>query len=296
MNSEHGPVDVSEADLTLGDDRTLHFYDTGAEDALAVFWLHGTPNLGPPPEPLFPSAARLGLRWLSYDRPGYGGSTPRPGRTVASAAADVAAIADAAGVGVFAVMGHSGGAPHALACGALLGQRVIGVVAGSGLAPRDASGLDWFAGMAATGAAELRAAQAGRRALEHHISEAVFDPELFTSADLATLAGEWAWLGGVAERGMESGPDGIVDDDVAYVSPWGFDPGGIVAPTLVIHGGQDRIVPSSHAEWLAAHIPGAELWLRPEAGHVSVLEAAEEALAWLASKDGTSGTGGDEDV
>jgi len=147
---------VTESDLRLADGRTIHVYDNGAEEPdarLAVFWHHGTPNIGAPPEPLFPAAARLGIRWVSYDRPGYGGSTPHPGRDVASAATDVAAVADALGIGQFAVMGHSGGAPHALACGALLPERVLGVVSAAGLAPFGAEGLDWFAGMGQSSAA-----------------------------------------------------------------------------------------------------------------------------------------------
>ncbi len=122
---------VTETDLELSDGRTLYVYDTGAEDAdgrLAVFWHHGTPNIGAPPEPLFPAAARLGIRWVSYDRPEHGGSNPNPGRDVASAAAHVSSVADALGIDRFAVMGHSGGGPHALACGALLPERVLGVV------------------------------------------------------------------------------------------------------------------------------------------------------------------------
>jgi pimeloyl-ACP methyl ester carboxylesterase len=80
---------VTETDLELGDGRTLHTYDTGTNDAngrLAVFWHNGSPNIGAPPEPLFSVADRLGIRWVSYDRPGYGGSAPRPERDVASAA------------------------------------------------------------------------------------------------------------------------------------------------------------------------------------------------------------------
>jgi pimeloyl-ACP methyl ester carboxylesterase len=147
---------VTQTDLLLSDGRTLHAYDAvadGVDARLAVFWHHGTPNLGAPPEPLFPAAARSGIRWLSYDRPGYGGSTPHPGRDVASAAADVASVADALGIEQFAVMGHSGGAAHALACAALLPERVLAAVCGSGLAPYHAQGLDWFAGMGAAGAA-----------------------------------------------------------------------------------------------------------------------------------------------
>ena len=69
-----------------------------------VFWHHGTPNTGVPPEPLFPAAAQGGVRWVSYDRPGYGGSTPHPGRDIASAAVDASSVADALGIGQFAVI------------------------------------------------------------------------------------------------------------------------------------------------------------------------------------------------
>ena len=98
---------VTEADIRLADGRTLHAYDTRADgiagspgapgSPVAVFWLHGSPNIGSPPEPLFAAAEANGLRWVSYDRPGYGGSGPHDGRTVASAAADVAACTFAIG-------------------------------------------------------------------------------------------------------------------------------------------------------------------------------------------------------
>ncbi|MDP9480342.1 MAG: alpha/beta hydrolase, partial [Actinomycetota bacterium] len=211
---------VTETDLELGDGRTLHVYETGAHDAdgrLAVFWHHGTPNIGPPPEPLFPAAARLGIRWVSYDRPGYGGSTPHPGRDVASAAAHVSGIADALGIDRFAVMGHSGGGPPALACGALLPERVLGVVVVAGLAPLGAEGLDWFAGMAASGAAELRAATEGRTALEDYLESTEFDPEIFTPADHAALSGTWCWLNGVVGQAVEAGLGGMIDDELSYV-------------------------------------------------------------------------------
>src|ERR1700737_2398625 len=117
---------VTESDLELSDGRRLHLYDTdrdAPEGPLAVFWRPGTPNIGAPPEPLFPAAAQRAMRWVSYDRPGYGGSSPHPGRDVASAALDVAAIADALGISQFAVVGHSGGSPPALAGAALLPGR-----------------------------------------------------------------------------------------------------------------------------------------------------------------------------
>ncbi|MDQ6713010.1 MAG: alpha/beta hydrolase [Candidatus Dormibacteraeota bacterium] len=281
---------LNERDLQLSDGRRLHIYDTRSDDAkisLAIVWHHGTPNLGEPPEPLLPAAAQRGIRWVSYDRPGYGGSTPHPGRDVASAAADVAAIADALGIRRFAVMGHSGGGPHALACGALMSERVIGAVSVSGLAPYDAPGLDWFAGMAAAGAGELRAAADGRTALRGYLASTEFDPEIFTPADHAALAGAWSWLGKIAGRALDGGVGGMVDDDLAYVAPWGFTPGQVGAPVLIVQGGQDRIAPSSHGTWLAGQIHSAEFWRPPGDGHISVLSSAEAAMEWLLERSGS---------
>jgi pimeloyl-ACP methyl ester carboxylesterase len=279
---------VTEINLTLAGGRTLRAYDTGGEgdDRLAVFWHHGTPNIGEPPAPLFPVADRLGIRFLGHDRPGYGGSPRRPGRDVASAAADMAGIADALGIGRFAVIGHSGGAPHALACGALLGDRVLAVAGMAGLAPYGADGLDYFADMADSGVAALRTAAQGREAKERYeASGAQYDPE-FTDADLATLSGAWSWLGRIVGAAVDSDTGGAVDDDLAYVAPWGFDPAGIGVPVLLVHGGRDRVVPAAHSRWLAGRIPSAELRLSPDDGHVSLLNSAPDALEWLRERAG----------
>jgi len=280
---------VTERDLELAGGRRLHIYDTGAPgdaDSLAVFWHHGTPNIGAPPEPLLPASARLGVRWVSHDRPGYGGSTRRPGRDVASAAADVAAVADALGIERFAVMGHSGGGAHALACGTCLPERVIATVCVSGLAPLGSDGLDWFAGMAASGAAELQAAVEGQESLAKLLASTEFDMAQFTPADMAALTGPWRWLGAVADLGLKAGPGGMIDDDLATVGSWGFEPTALRTPVLFLHGLDDRIVPASHSRWLADRISPAELWLRPGEGHISVLNSAEAALAWLCDHAG----------
>ncbi|GGB99166.1 alpha/beta fold hydrolase [Cellulomonas carbonis] len=276
----------TELDVRAADGRILHAYDfrptDDADERLTVLWHHGTPNVGEPPVPLIPAARRLGVRWVSYDRPGYGGSGRLPGRDVASAARDAALVADALGVGGFAVMGHSGGGPHALACAALLPGRVTGAVSVSGLAPYDAEGLAWFEGMAPGGEAELRAATRGADELRRVLTEDEWDPSQFVAADHRALEGDWAWLSGVAGRASADGvPDGMVDDDLAYVGAWGFRPDAVTVPALLLHGDDDRVVPVGHARWLAGRLPAAELRVDPGAGHVSVLSRAEEALAWL---------------
>jgi len=269
---------VRQTDLTLGDGRALRAYDAGgAGDRLAVFWHHGSLNVGAPPEPLFPAAEELGVRWVSYDRPCYGGSTPRPGRGVASAAGYASAVADALGIGRFAVVGYSQGGSHALACAALLPGRVVGAVVVAGLAPFGAEGLDWFG---EGGAAELRAAAAGRAALEEHLADSEGGPD-FTPEDEAALAGGWSWFMDVVDEAALAGGTGeFAEDDLACVGAWGFDPAGVAAPTPFVHGAQDRVEPASHGRWLARRVPSAELWMYPEDGHVSVLGHGAEAFAW----------------
>lgn len=271
---------VTETDLALPGGRTLHVYDTGGPARLTVFWHHGTPNLGAPPGPLLPLAEQLGVRWVSYDRPGYGSSTPLPDRITANAAECVTAVADALELDTFAVMGHSGGGPHALATAALLPGRVVAVAGLAAVAPFGADG--WFDGMAAATADSLRAAVEGRAAKEKYEATAEFDPDVFTDADFAALKGSWSWLNDVVRPAL--GAVGLIDDDLAAVTPWGCDPAAITAPTLLVHGTDDRMIPAKHSEWLAKRIPGAELRLTPGDGHISVLDHAADALTWLAAQ------------
>jgi pimeloyl-ACP methyl ester carboxylesterase len=280
---------MSETDLRLADGRTLHVYDTapGDDGRLPVFWHHGTPNLGSPPGPLVEAGEWLGIRWISFDRPGYGGSTAAPGRTMASVAADLTTVADALGVGSFALMGYSGGGSYALGAAAILGDRVEAVTTFAAIAPYDAEGLDWYDGMIPSGIASLRAAAAGREVkLKHETSGAEYDPE-FTPADLAMFEGAWGWLGSVAgDAAMPNGPDGLIDDDCSYVNPWGCDPASITAPTLLCHGEDDRIIPCAHGRWLVGHIPPAVLRSYPGDSHISVLAHAEAGLEWIREQTG----------
>ncbi|HXD61687.1 MAG TPA: alpha/beta hydrolase [Lacisediminihabitans sp.] len=273
-------------DVRLDDGRTVRVHDTGdtiASATLTLVWHHGSPQTGAPLAPLVAAAAERGIRLVSYGRPSYGGSTPKPGRDVASAASDVAQLADALGVDRFAAMGASGGGPHALACGALLPDRVIAVACLATLAPFGAEGLDWYAGMAG-GGASLRAAEQGRAARVLFEESSEFDPTSFIDRDYAALDGTWSSLGDDVGVASAAGADGLIDDDLAYVGPWGFEVSTITQPVLLAHGGLDRVVPPAHSEWLLRHCPDAELWLRPHDGHVSILDVAPVAMEWLRAR------------
>jgi pimeloyl-ACP methyl ester carboxylesterase len=151
----------------------------------------------------------------------------------------------------------------------------------AGLAPLS-DAFDWWAGMASDGG--LRAATDGRPARERFAATEEFDPAIFTPEDWAALRGTWSPLGADAEKAGAAGADGLVDDDVAFVTPWGFDIGRIDGPVLLVQGEQDRVVPRSHAAWLARTIPSAELWLRPRDGHISILDASPVAMDWLRAR------------
>ncbi|WP_232663196.1 alpha/beta fold hydrolase [Pseudonocardia sp. TRM90224] len=271
-------------DLELDDGRVLRYHDggdeSGGEGGLTLFWLHPTPQTGVPLPPLLEACAARGMRLVSYARPGYGGSTRVPGRGVASAAVDVQRIADELGLARFAVMGGSGGGSHALACASLLPDRVIGAVDLAGPAPYT-DDYDWYAGMVDSSA--LRAAAQGLDARERHAETAEFVEESFTAADRAVLGpdGRWASLGADAQKAGAEGPHGQVDDDMAFATPWGFDVGTIEVPVLVVHGGQDRIIPPAHSEWIVRTCRTAEHWVRQNDGHISVMDAAPVAMDWL---------------
>jgi pimeloyl-ACP methyl ester carboxylesterase len=267
--------------LQLTDGRRLVVHDAGGSgksNELILIWHHGSPQTGSLLDPLLAAAAARNVRLVSYARPSYGESSPSRGRNVASAAADVAQVADALGVDRFAVMGASGGGPHALACAALLPDRVIAAVCLASPAPFTER-FDWYAGMVAPGG--LRAAAAGREARERYAATEEFDENSFTAADWAALNGTWASLGRDAGEAGAAGPDGLIDDDVAFASPWGFDVAEIGMPVLLVQGGEDRVIPPSHADALMEAMPTSDLWLRPRDGHISVLDACPVAMDWL---------------
>ena len=280
---------VSETRTIEGPDgRLLELELSGPADGRLLVLHHGTPGAGSVYPPWTADGAQRGLRHLSYSRPGYAGSTRHAGRAVADCAADVAAIVDELGVDRFYTAGISGGGPHALACAALLPDRVIAAASIAGAAPSDAPDLDFLAGMGAENIEEFGAAIAGEAALRPFIEEMAVGlsgstvekmtatlGDLLGAADRAALTGEFAqYLLDKIAAALAGGVDGWLDDDFAFVSAWGFDVGAITVPVAVWQGGDDRFVPLGHGEWLAANVAGATRHIRPEHGHLSLQTAA----------------------
>jgi pimeloyl-ACP methyl ester carboxylesterase len=266
--------------------RQLDVLATGPRDALTVVLHTGTPAGLMAAPPVARAAAERSLRLVVYSRPGYGGSTPDPGRRVAGAADDVAAVLDDLGVAEFVTVGWSGGGPHALACAAGLPGRCLAAASMAGVAPYRAGGLDWLDGMGGANVAEFSAALAGEEALT-----AFLEPEaralaaitsadvvagfgdLASAADKAALTGEFADYQAASFRAaVEHGVAGWRDDDLAFAADWGFTmtEAGQGAPVAVWQGDQDMMVPRAHGRWLAAHIPGARAHLLPGEGHLTL--------------------------
>jgi pimeloyl-ACP methyl ester carboxylesterase len=278
------------------DGRILAVLEAGDESGHAVVAIHGTPGSGLLWRGLAEDAEARGIRLLAYDRPGYGGSDPHPGRTVADAAGDVAAIADALGIERFAVEGGSGGGPHTLACAALLPDRIVAAASLAGVAPYPAEGLDWLDGMGQDNLDEFEATLAGRETLERYLREqadamlaaepdAIADTlrSLLSPPDAAALTGEFAeYLAESTRRAIGERLDGWIDDDFVFMNPWGFELGEIRVPVQLLHGAQDRFVPMAHGEWLAERIPGVDAHLSEEDGHLTIQLARIGAVhAWL---------------
>jgi pimeloyl-ACP methyl ester carboxylesterase len=267
--------------------RVLDVLVGGPEDALPLVFHTGTPSglLWYPP--LAEAATARGLRTVLYSRPGYGGSTPQPGRLVADAAADVDKILERIGADEFVTAGWSGGGPHALACAALLPVRCLAAATIAGVAPSDSPGLDWMAGMADENHEEFGAALAGEAELTAFLDAAAGSLReisaaqvadglggLVSEADKAALNGEFAdYLADGLRSAVTPGIDGWRDDDLAFVRDWGLslDALGHATPVAIWQGDQDRMVPASHGAWLAANIPLARARIRPGEGHLTLM-------------------------
>jgi len=290
---------LREFTVPLPNGRVLRAGEDGDPRGLPVFVLHGTPGSRMLYPPHVTDADSKGLRLVSFDRAGYGGSSPRSDRTIAHEAEDVAAIAADLGVERFAVWGFSGGGAPSLACAARLPDRVVAVASLAGLAPYTAEGLDWFAGMGELNAEDFRLLLSDRPHWEEKVRRDGHDLRQATPAQLTELfstilsevdravmtSGLARFLVQQARDGLRQRMEGLRDDGISQVAPWGFELSSIRAPVQIWHGAHDRSVPFAHGRWLAHHVPRAEAHLEPEEGHLSLwVRRVPEVHRWLASK------------
>ena len=287
--------------VTTPDGRTLAVAEWGDPHGLPLIGVHGTPGsrISWWQDPTI--YARHGLRRLSVDRAGYGDSTRAPGRAVVDFVADIVAIVDALGVEQFAITGGSGGGPHVLACAALLPDRVVRCLAQVSVAPFGPGGLpreEWLAGMTKGNVAEFEAALVGEPAIrELCLAERgpllerlqAGNPDVFggnydlAEADREQMQRHQAPMAAQALEALKDGVDGWVDDDMAFVRPWGFDVASIRVPVRLVYGRADTLVPAAHGDWLAAHVPGAVAEVS-EVGHMGSDDDVERHYAWLAGE------------
>jgi pimeloyl-ACP methyl ester carboxylesterase len=245
---------------------------------------NGTPSSGQLFAPFVEEASQRGLRMISFSRAGYGSSTRQPHRSVADVIPDVIAVLDELGARRFYTLGWSGGGPHALACAALLPERLIAAATVGSPAPYGVNGLDWLAGMGRENIAGFNSALAGGALLQTFLEEigprfANVTPEeviarlgdLVSPIDRTAISGEAAdWLADVFRESVRNGIWGWYDDETALVHPWGFDLADVNAPVAIWQGSQDRMTPPAHGAWLASHIPGANPRLLADHGHLSL--------------------------
>jgi len=281
--------------LELPDGRQLEYCVTGPPDGPALVFHHGTPGACTQLRRLADGAHRRGLRFVTTSRAGYGASSRKPGRRIADVTDDVAHLLDALGIDRCLVAGWSGGGPHALACGARLADRVRAVLVIAGVGPSGAAGLDFLAGMGEANLEEFAAAAEGEDALRP-LLEAVQEglatitadalaegmESLLSPADLAALPGEIGEdLAAQLRHGTQPSIDGWLDDDLAFLTDWGFSLDDIAVPTTLWQGSEDLMVPFSHGRWLADHVPGAVPHLLDGEGHVSIGADADRLLSEL---------------
>jgi pimeloyl-ACP methyl ester carboxylesterase len=267
------------------DGRSLDVYLAGPPDGTVLVFHSGTPSVPIPFAPTTHLMAARGLRYVGFSRPGYGSSTRRPGRSVADVVDDTTTVLDHLGAERALVIGWSGGGPHALACAALMPDRVRAVATIAGVAPYPADGLDYLAGMGAENVEEFNAALTSDEALIEFKERnwptfrvvtapdvAAAFGDLVDDVDRGSLTGAFAeYLAAAFRQALRESYWGWFDDDMAFVKPWGFDLGAIRVPVHVWQGGHDRMVPFAHGRWLAAHIPTAIPHLDPEDGHLRII-------------------------
>jgi pimeloyl-ACP methyl ester carboxylesterase len=287
----------------LPDGRRLDLRVSGPDGGLPFLFHHGTPGAYVPRRVMERAVHARGLRLVTTSRPGYGDSTRQPGRAVVDVVADTEAVLDELGADRCLVAGASGGGPHALACAARLpAAAAVAVIAG--VAPYEAEGLDFMAGMGEENVTEFGAALQGEAVLRPYLSEMrerlkdvgvegimTTLETLLPPVDKAVLTDEFGEdLVASFREALRTGVDGWLDDDLAFATPWGFALGEIAVPTAIWQGSADLMVPFAHGQWLSAHVPGASVHLEEGEGHLSVaISAVDRMLDELLERAGESG-------
>ena len=269
--------------LEVGAGRQVHYRVSGPTDGVPLIFHHGTPGAVTPIRALERAAHARGLRLVTTSRPGYGGSGRFAGRSVADVADDIKALVEMLGAKRCLVAGWSGGGPHSLACAARVPEVAASLVI-AGVAPSGVPGLDFTAGMSEENLTEFGATFEGetrlreyldvqreflREATASHILVAL--STLLPDVDRAVMTDEFAEdMAASFREALVSGVDGWLDDDLAFIHPWGFDLDEISCPVMVWQGSADLMVPFSHGEWLASNVPGVTAHLEDGEGHLSV--------------------------
>ena len=269
--------------LTLPDGRQLDYRVSGPEGATPLVFHHGTPGSVVPVRAIERAAHARGLRLVTFSRPGYGGSTRKVDRRVVDVVADTAAVLEAIGATESYIAGWSGGGPHTLACAARLdGVKAALVIAGVG--PSTATDLDFLAGMGQDNLDEFGAAAEGEHRIRAYLDAARPGLQNATAADLITemasllpeidraaLTDEYGEdMAASFHEALRVGVDGWLDDDLAFLDHWGFELDEITVPTSLWQGTADLMVPPSHGEWFASHLPQATVTILEGEGHLSL--------------------------
>jgi len=253
--------------VTLADGRTLAYCDIGDPDGHAVISCHGGLSSRLDVVPSADAARHHGLRVISPDRPGIGGSNRKPGRTLVDWPADVAELADALGLDRFAVMGWSLGGAYAAACAHGLGERVTAATLVASTIPPDWDDMREelnrmdrvLLSLSGRAAPVERAIFHLLHATAHHAPHA-FAKQSGVEGDLAVE------LPRAVAEGLGD-PAGVVDDYRVFGAPWGFAPSDLAQPVQLWQGDADELVPLSWGERLAASVPGATLNIVAGASH-----------------------------
>jgi pimeloyl-ACP methyl ester carboxylesterase len=280
--------------LTLADGRELDLRRRGPADGEVLVYIHGTPSSGAAPSALAEAAHVRGLQVVSWSRPGYSTSTRQPGRSIASFASDAREVLDALGIASAHALGWSGGGPHVLALAALLPDRIRSATSLAGVAPyaETLGTLDFLAGMGEDNIHEFGAAIEGELPVREFLAPFVPALRVVTPAGIVEELGsllpevDRAYCtdehGGELAEGFHQAlvvsEDGWVDDDLAFVRPWGFDLASIRVPVHVWQGSADLMVPFAHGQWLASAVPGADVHLLEGEGHLSIGVGQADAI------------------